>query len=124
MGFLVILAFYLVAPSSLQASELTQKNWQQMLDISESLRDFRQDCGQYPSTKEGLESLIRANHVENCHSWNGPYLRKLPKDPFGRAYIYENHPGQNFVVKSLGADRREGGLGLNSDIYYIYPDSE
>ncbi len=42
-------------------------------------------------------------------------MKKLAKDPWGRAYIYESD-GESYRLKSLGADQREGGAGSGADI--------
>jgi general secretion pathway protein G len=77
---------------------------------------FRFDVGRYPTTAEGLDSLIRNPGIQN---WSGPYLDKntLPKDPWGREYQYRS-PGQfsDFDLFSLGADGLEGGEEDNADI--------
>ena len=46
-----------------------------------------------------------------------PYLDQLPKDPWGRAYIYMN-PGVKgeIDVMSFGADGQSGGEGKNADV--------
>ena len=46
----------------------------------------------------------------NNDSWKGPYLSKtLPKDPWGRPYVYRC-PGNNgdYDLFSFGADGTEG----------------
>jgi general secretion pathway protein G len=57
----------------------------------------------YPSNEEGLEVLPLKNR----------------NDPWGNPYQY-NSPGQDdepFEVYSFGADEREGGEGIDADIY-------
>jgi len=50
----------------------------------------------------------------------GGYLKKkeLPKDPWGRDYIYRSpgDHGNDYEIMSLGADGRDGGEGVNADI--------
>jgi len=68
----------------------------------------------YPSTAEGLGSLIKA--PPQAKNWKGPYLTvkgdKLPYDPWGNRYRYK-HPGahnkQGYDLWSFGPDKREGG---------------
>ena len=49
----------------------------------------------------------------------GGYLKKkeLPKDPWGRDYIYRSpgDHGNDYEIMSLGADGRDGGEGVNAD---------
>jgi general secretion pathway protein G len=82
----------------------------QIKELEGALQLFSFDLGHYPTTSDGLESLVR--NPGNTDSWKGPYLGKmeLPKDPWGKAYIYRS-PGQNgdFDLLSVGPDGVEGG---------------
>jgi general secretion pathway protein G len=60
----------------------------QIEQLAAALDTYRLEVGVYPSSSQGLDALVeRPSGVE---SWNGPYLRKrnLPKDPWGRDYLY------------------------------------
>lgn len=89
----------------------------QIESIGAALQLYRIDVGRYPTTSEGLRSLVQPSG--STASWNGPYLakRELPRDPWGREYQYRS-PGQNgdFDIFSLGADNQPGGTGENADI--------
>ena len=89
----------------------------QIHDLGATLDLYHLEIGNYPSTDEGLEALVR--QPGNAPDWNGPYLKKseVPKDPWGNEYHYR-FPGQNgpFDIWSLGADNREGGEGENRDV--------
>ena len=51
-------------------------------------------------------------------NWNPEgYIKKLPTDPWGSAYVYERRE-TSFMLFSLGADGQEGGEGMNADIRY------
>jgi general secretion pathway protein G len=82
-------------------------------NISMQINAFEIDTGRYPSTEEGLNSLLTA--PGNANGWHGPYLERLPSDPWGNGYQYR-YPGQHntssFDLFSMGADGREG----NDDI--------
>jgi len=82
-----------------------------------ALDSLRLDLGRYPTTAEGLESLV--TQVSGIDQWNGPYLKKIeiPLDPWNNPYIYES-PGKygDYDLYSYGADRAEGGEGENADI--------
>lgn len=57
--------------------------------IKEALDRYRLDCRTYPSTKEGLKSLIqKPADEERAENWSGPYLKELPTDPWGNAFEY------------------------------------
>ncbi len=86
----------------------------QIAEIGKSLDMFFTDCNQYPSAEEGLAALVTA--PTTCTNWGpDPYLKKVSKDPWGGDYIYESS-GNNYVLRSLGSDRREGGEGDAKDI--------
>ena len=70
---------------------------------------YKLDNGRYPSNSEGLKILI--NEKENI------YLKRLPLDPWGNAYQFDN-PGKNnkIDIYSYGADQKPGGSGIDKDI--------
>jgi len=82
-----------------------------------ALDSFRLDVGRYPTSAEGLQSLVA--QVSGIDNWNGPYLKKIeiPLDPWNNPYIYES-PGKNgdYDIYSLGADKAEGGEGEDADV--------
>jgi general secretion pathway protein G len=74
--------------------------------------DFERDMGHYPSTEEGLRSLIDAPANAGTH-WKGPYLKRneVPKDPWLREYIYRfpaSHNKSGPDISSSGLDGQEG----------------
>ena len=78
---------------------------------------FHIDVGRFPTTSEGLQALVKP--AGNIPGWNGPYLTKgeLPKDPWGKPYLYgAGQDGSSFVIKSYGADGKEGGSDEDADI--------
>lgn len=81
--------------------------------ISTALDTFEIDNGRYPTSEEGLDALMQA--PASLDNWNGPYLRREPKDPWGNDYVYR-YPGQKnrdgYDLYSFGPDGREG----NDDI--------
>jgi general secretion pathway protein G len=87
--------------------------------IMQGLKLYRLDNGAYPSTDQGLQSLVKKpERGEIPRNWkSGGYLERLPKDPWDSDYQYLN-PGIRGEVDvfSLGADRQPGGEGYNADI--------
>lgn len=84
--------------------------------ISTALNLYRLDNFGYPTTDQGLQALVSA--PSDVPNWRqGGYLDAVPRDPWGREYVYLN-PGQHgeFDVYSLGADGRPGGEGENADV--------
>jgi general secretion pathway protein G len=82
----------------------------QIENLSAALDAFEFDCGRYPTTSEGLDSLLKA--PAGIESWKGPYLKKrVPLDPWNRAYLYQS-PGEtqlDYDIISFGIDGKEGG---------------
>ncbi len=76
-----------------------------------ALNMYFTDCGRFP---ESIEGLITAD--ASCTNW-GPeaYIKKPPKDAWQHPLVYSVE-GSSFILKSLGADGREGGDGNNKDI--------
>ncbi|TAG49428.1 MAG: type II secretion system protein GspG [Betaproteobacteria bacterium] len=88
-----------------------------MAQISAELDLFKLEIGRHPTSQEGLDALLK--NPGGIANWNGPYTKKKEmKDPWLTDYKYTT-PGANgqpFELKSLGADRQEGGEGVNADI--------
>ncbi len=56
-------------------------------NIALALDMFEMDINRYPTTDEGLGAL-RSNPA-SLSNWKGPYLKKEPKDPWGKPYSYK-----------------------------------
>jgi general secretion pathway protein G len=94
----------------------------QMRILEDALKRYKLDNGVYPSTEQGLDSLVRkpATGILPRNWPEGGYLDKteIPIDPWGNQYIYIS-PGlhsPDYDIKSFGADGLEGGEGYNADI--------
>lgn len=92
---------------------------QDIATIMQSLKLYKLDNRRYPSTEQGLVALVQKPSLAPLpDNWNpGGYLEKLPKDPWGKPYIYLS-PGLNgeIDVMSYGADGQAGGQGVDADI--------
>jgi general secretion pathway protein G len=92
-------------------AQLQIENFKAALDL------YRLDTGGYPSTQQGLASLVR--NPGNVPGWKGPYIDSpsLPADPWGNPYLYKA-PGEHgaFDLYSLGADKAPGGSGESGDV--------
>ncbi len=63
--------------------------------LSTALKLYELDNGNFPTTSQGLEALLRKPSSSPVPTnWNGPYLEKRPVDPWGRDYVYQS-PGTN-----------------------------
>ena len=84
--------------------------------MKSALERYNIDMNSYPSSDQGLNALVSAPSTGNSsQEWQGPYLDKIPPDPWGHPYVYQSD-GSSFVLKSLGADGAEGGAGRDADI--------
>lgn len=86
-------------------------------EIAKSLELYNGDCGGYPTTEQGLAVLLKDPGKEVCPNWGPkPYSSKsITVDAWNRAILYESD-GSNYVLKSLGSDRRDGGTGDAKDL--------
>ncbi len=88
-------------------------------DISQlksALDRYYLDAGSYPTSDQGLQALMGAPDSGNVpKDWGGPYIEKIPPDPWGHLYFYQSD-GNAYLLKSFGADGVEGGEGKNADI--------
>ena len=93
------------------------KGKQDILAIQNALDLYKLDNNVYPSTDQGLEALVIKPTGSPLPTHWKQYLRSVPKDPWGREYIYLN-PGRHSEIDifTLGADGQEGGAGVNAEI--------
>jgi len=76
-------------------------------NLSVALDLYEMDNGAYPVSFENL----RTKPTE-ATNWKGPYIKKSPLDPWGRAYVYKfpgTHNPESYDLYSLGKDGQEGG---------------
>ena len=74
--------------------------------IKTALGQYEVDNGFYPKSLQDL--LVQPGNARN---WHGPYLDKLPMDPWGNPYIYYfpgKHVPGSYDLLSAGADGKEG----------------
>jgi len=92
---------------------------QDIATVIQALKMYRLDNIRYPTTEQGLQALVTKPAIAPIpDNWkSGGYLEKLPKDPWGHAYVYLN-PGRHgdIDVISLGSDGESGGEGRDADI--------
>jgi general secretion pathway protein G len=78
-------------------------------NIPMALDLFELDNGKFPSNLQALRK-----DPGGLSNWNGPYIKKNPKDPWGNDYQYKypSTHGLDYDLFSLGPDGVEG----NDDI--------
>ena len=87
--------------------------------IIAALKLYKLDNGRFPTTEQGLKALVEKPATPPlAGNWkHGGYLEKMPKDPWGNAYLYLA-PGlkDEIEIISYGADGQSGGEGYDADI--------
>jgi len=105
IGILAALAVPQLAGRSDQArAQAAQADINATLPIALDLYEL--DMGSYPQNLDALR--VRPADSEN---WHGPYLKKKPYDPWGRAYIYTvpgEHNTESYDLMSVGKDGQSG----------------
>lgn len=82
---------------------------------------YKLDCHRYPTTEQGLKTLIQEPGGQGCKRYKKDgYLSggKIPLDPWENDYVYQS-PGPNgerFWIASYGADQASGGDDADKDI--------
>lgn len=75
--------------------------------LAVALGRYRYHTGVYPTTAEGIERL--AAILPQVKGWNGPYIKKAVKDPWGRPYEYVyNGENDTPTLYSRGPDALAG----------------
>jgi len=91
-----------------------------IVSLDAALDLYQLDNYVYPTTSQGLESLASkpTESPEPRNYKNGGYVKSLPNDPWGRAYLFLNPgvKGSTYDLYTLGADGEEGGNDANADI--------
>jgi general secretion pathway protein G len=114
--FILGLLVTLVAPKIIGRTDEARrvKAMADIKGIEEAMHLFKLDNGFYPTTDQGIQALV--TRPSNARNYNPDgYLDKLPIDPWGNPYVYFSD-GQDYIIKSYGADGQEGGEGKNADI--------
>jgi general secretion pathway protein G len=132
LELLVVLAILglligLVAPAALrQLGSAKEKIAHQSIERLAGVLDiYKLDIGSYPTTEQGLQSLI--TQPSGVARWSGPYVKgeKVPQDPWGQPFLYRSpsqRPGHEYDLYSLGppggqAGGQAGGKGEAAAIY-------
>jgi general secretion pathway protein G len=94
----------------------------QIGNLESALKQYYVDMKTFPTTEEGLESLLSAPEDEDvAKNWAGPYLdgKKLPIDPWNHEFVYEfgseegSEADDTPTIYSLGPD---GKANTDDDI--------
>ena len=119
LGLLTTIVVINVLPS--QDRAMVEKARADIATLGQALEMYRLDNLGYPTSSDGLQALIAPppSLATTARYRQGGYIKKLPDDPWGRPYQYDNpgRQGPGFDLYSLGADGAPGGEDDNADIY-------
>jgi general secretion pathway protein G len=107
MTIIAILAA-LVIPKMVGRSEQARSTaaHADLSSIKTALDAFEVDNGFYPKSLQDLVTV-----PGNAKNWHGPYLEKVPADPWGNNYNYYfpgKHNQSSYDLLSIGPDAKEG----------------
>ena len=85
---------------------------QAISSLVQALQIYKLDNYDYPSAQQGLEALVtKPNQSSENPYWSGPYVDRIPLDPWGNEYVYE-YPREDeapgFRLFSKGPDGKTG----------------
>lgn len=87
-----------------------------LANIATALDMYELDNGRYPTTDQGLKALrTKPTSSPEPRNWNGPYLKRIPVDPWGNPYKYiypSRRDKLDYELYSLGPD----GIESEDDI--------
>lgn len=111
----------IVAPNVMNAlsSSKTQKVQADFANIETALKMYKLDNFIYPTTEQGLESLVsKPTSSPEPKNWRkGGYLPEMPIDPWQTTYLYASPgDGHPYEIYTLGADGVRGGEEEAADI--------
>ena len=71
-------------------------------NIATALDMYEVDNGSFPEEIKHLREK-----PAGAKNWNGPYLKKDPKDPWGNEYVYQKE-SEDYKLSSKGKDGTDG----------------
>jgi type II secretion system protein G len=125
---IALLILPILASSALVSSYRFQVAESEIEYLESAVTLFYLDTGWLPKLSEGLVVLLDA--PVGLENWSGPYLERIPNDPWGNAYIYASvstdvediriySTGRDSVDDSGRGDDISSWAGYNSAIYRI-----
>jgi len=116
LGVLATIVALNVLPSGEKAKITAART--DIATLEGALDTYKLSNDSFPTTSQGLEALVSPPAGADPSKYQrGGYIKRLPKDPWGRPYLYAS-PGQHGEtdIWTLGADNKEGGEGADADI--------
>jgi hypothetical protein len=96
---IVFCSIILIAGNSVIKEGKISKASGEAAQIGAAISQYKMERDKYP---DGIENLTKKE------GQYGPWLLKVPTDPWGKAYIYKKYDN-GFVVYSCGPDKTDSG---------------
>jgi general secretion pathway protein G len=110
--FLGIAVFFAIKSGVHQETATHNKNRYDIVGgIKNALDEFKVDNGFYP---KNLQDFLQ--QPSGTTNWHGPYLEKIPVDPWGNPYFYECPGKHNTIGYDLFSAGPDGKPGTDDDI--------
>lgn len=117
LGLLITIVALNVLPA--QDRAMVDKAKADIATLDSAVELYKLHTGVYPSGGDGLAALLSPppSLTQPDLYQRGGYIKKLPKDPWGRDYVLVS-PGTHgpYDIMSLGADGAPGGEAENADL--------
>jgi general secretion pathway protein G len=113
----MIIIAILAGAAVIQVSKKTEmarrtRALQDLKTFETALDQYAAENGDPPTTQQGLQALrTKPSTPPEPRNWNGPYVKSIPKDPWGDAYVY-SYAGDGsgeYELLSYGKDGQPGG---------------
>ena len=98
---ILILGLFMMAPSFASSSK-PLKTWTEARVIHEATKILMEDIGPAFDAREWPGIMLKA--PDNGQVWNGPYLVRVPQDPWGNEYVLKFETNELKGVYSFGLD--------------------
>lgn len=118
---LMIVVIIIAALSAMVVPRLSNRSEQAKIAVADAdinsniglaLKLYKLDNGRYPTTAQGIKSLItKPTSSPAPQNWNGPYLETDPLDPWKEEYKFKSpgeHNTSGYDLYSVGPDGVEG----------------
>ena len=108
-------AFWCLVPLKVSGNAAAARAAAARADVTQlrlALDTFKTDTGRYPTAAEGLGALV--NPPAGLAAWHGPYVRRLPPDPWGRPYAYV--PPAGATPPKVWSPGPDGTPGTTDDV--------
>ena len=107
IGILAAIVIPKMVGRSEQAREVAARA--DIASMTTALEAFEVDNGYFPKGNNGLMDLVQ--QPRDARNWHGPYLDKIPNDPWNNPYVYTcpgRHNPSGFDLMSMGLDGQAG----------------